>query len=155
MNCKNCGNELKGKGQIIFCSQSCAASFNNIGVRRHGYPENYYNCQCGRQKDYKAKFCLKCKKENTRKNLLKKIIGDIPKKNRVQILRNMARIFLEETQIKKSCKICGYNKHVDVCHIKPIKSFLESDLIGDVNNVKNLEYMCPNHHWEFDHGLIV
>jgi hypothetical protein len=39
--CKKCGNELTGKWQITFCSRSCATSFNNKGVRRHGQTGRY------------------------------------------------------------------------------------------------------------------
>lgn len=26
--------------------------------------------------------------------------------------------------------------------------------MGEVNAYTNLSLLCPNHHWEFDHGLI-
>jgi len=42
--CENCKNEILGYGEK-FCSKSCSATYNNIGVRRHGKePTNCENC---------------------------------------------------------------------------------------------------------------
>lgn len=51
--------------------------------------------------------------------------------------------------INKICK-CGYSKHTEVCHIKPIASFSDSSLIKEINCVENIIYLCPNCHWELD-----
>lgn len=50
----------------------------------------------------------------------------------------------------KICETCNYFKHVEVCHIKPIREFRDTDLIGNVNALSNMKYLCPNCHWEFD-----
>ncbi len=55
----------------------------------------------------------------------------------------------------KACAVRGYNLHYEVCHIKPISAFLPTDFIADVNNLDNLVALCPNHHWEFDHGRLL
>lgn len=34
--CKQCGDQITSKSAKVFCGSSCAASFNNKGVRRHG-----------------------------------------------------------------------------------------------------------------------
>ena len=52
------------------------------------------------------------------------------------------------------CAICGYDKHADVAHIKSVSSFDDDVLISEINDFKNLIGLCPNHHWEFDAGLI-
>jgi len=54
----------------------------------------------------------------------------------------------------QKCKICGYNKHVNVCHIKGIGTFSMDSLVGEINALDNLIALCPNHHWEFDHKEI-
>lgn len=46
---------------------------------------------------------------------------------------------------------CGYTKHVEVCHKKPVSSFPGNTLITVINSLDNLIGLCPNHHWEFDH----
>lgn len=55
---------------------------------------------------------------------------------------------------EKKCKACGYSLHVEVCHIKPIKEFVDTSLIKEINDLKNLIYLCPNCHWEFDHNRL-
>ena len=55
--CKHCNNPITSKYAKIFCSKSCAQSFNNKGVRRHGKPPN--DClHCGKKtKDARSIFC--------------------------------------------------------------------------------------------------
>ena len=52
------------------------------------------------------------------------------------------------------CRNCGYDKHYEICHIKPIKDFPKDTLISVVNDPTNLMPLCPNCHWEFDRGLL-
>ena len=49
LKCLNCGKDiLYKKRRNKFCNHSCAASFNNIGKRRHGEQPN--NCLiCGKK----------------------------------------------------------------------------------------------------------
>lgn len=51
-------------------------------------------------------------------------------------------------------KICGYSKHVEICHVKDICEFSIETLITEINSIKNLKALCPTHHWEFDHGYL-
>ena len=66
------------------------------------------------------------------------------------VVRALARRALESGE----CAACGYSKHTEVCHIRPIRDFPITALISDVNDPSNLIRLCPNCHWEFDHGLI-
>lgn len=50
-----------------------------------------------------------------------------------------------------SCTHCGYDKHVEVCHITDIKDFDITTLLSVVNAKENLILLCRNCHWEFDH----
>ena len=52
------------------------------------------------------------------------------------------------------CKHCGYDLHVDICHIKDIKDFPDSALVKEMNHPDNLVALCKNHHWEFDNGFL-
>jgi predicted restriction endonuclease len=52
------------------------------------------------------------------------------------------------------CEICGYTNHVEVAHIKPVSEFSDDTPISEINNPDNLIGLCPNHHWEFDNGLL-
>lgn len=51
------------------------------------------------------------------------------------------------------CKRCNYNIHVEICHIKPVKSFNKIETLGTVNDIDNIIALCRNCHWELDHGL--
>ncbi|NDG25698.1 MAG: HNH endonuclease [Proteobacteria bacterium] len=51
---------------------------------------------------------------------------------------------------KSQYKLCIYDKHFEVAHIKPISEFSKDTLITIVNDPSNLIPLCPNCHWEFD-----
>ena len=51
-----------------------------------------------------------------------------------------------------SCAKCGYDKHVELCHIKDIANFDDDSLLSEVNSRNNIIQLCPNCHWEFDNG---
>ena len=52
------------------------------------------------------------------------------------------------------CQVCGYKNHIELAHIKPVSSFEDDALISTINDPSNILVLCPNHHWEFDNGLI-
>lgn len=54
----------------------------------------------------------------------------------------------------KCCKICGYDKHIEVAHIKSVSDFDYHSTFEEMVDISNLVALCPNHHWEFDKGLI-
>ena len=60
----------------------------------------------------------------------------------------------EKNNGNKFCNICGYNKHIQVCHIRSVSSFSDDSLITEINAKENLIGLCPNHHWEYDNGHI-
>ena len=55
---------------------------------------------------------------------------------------------------EKPCDVCGYDKHVELCHIIPVSSFPDDALLGEFNSDDNNRVLCRNHHWEFDNGLL-
>jgi len=56
---------------------------------------------------------------------------------------------------EKKCHSCGYDKHVETCHRKPISSYPRCALISEINDPNNLMLLCPNCHWEYDNGSLV
>ena len=52
----------------------------------------------------------------------------------------------------KVCAVCGYDAHVEVAHKIPIADFEDNVRLNTINHIDNLVLLCPNHHWEFDHG---
>ena len=72
---------------------------------------------------------------------------------RSTIQKDARRIFFDNT-VSPKCKICGYTHHVEVAHIKPVSDFPETATIREINSIDNLIGLCPNHHWEYDNGIL-
>lgn len=69
-------------------------------------------------------------------------------------IQKAARKVLLESGLYPDCDVCSYAAHVEVCHIKPVHQFTDDTLVSTINAVKNLMFLCPNHHWEYDNGLL-
>ena len=52
------------------------------------------------------------------------------------------------------CQACGYDKHVEYCHMQPIKAFPDFTTVQEVSGPENILVLCPNCHWEYDNGLL-
>lgn len=173
--CKNCGKEFdKLEREILkhpnhFCSKNCSASFNNKGKQRN--PPKIRICkQCKTEYFYKRKsnsynFCTECYSNNKIRisDYIKTLsIGEYRNKISVQgkhpsWINSHIRLFTRKWNEKLRvlpCQYCGYDKHVELCHIKPIISFPDESILGTVNGEDNILVLCPNHHWEFDNGYI-
>lgn len=72
---------------------------------------------------------------------------------RSDIRSDACRVYENSTK-PKHCLICGYSKHYEVCHIKAVSDFDKDTPITVINHIDNLVALCPNHHWEFDNGLL-
>lgn len=72
---------------------------------------------------------------------------------RSAIVKNAQAIYLKSMK-PKCCAICGYNKHYEIAHIKAVADFEEDASITEINNENNLIALCPNHHWEYDNGIL-
>ena len=148
--CKSCGCFIKvGENQKVsevrkkqFCNQSCNATFNNKVRYRETKPK----------KEKKEKL----EKFSYFEGVTKKQFFD--KKGVYYLyraaIRRHAHFIFNSLGGDQKCKVCGYDKHVEVCHIKSVSSFDDNDLITDINSFDNLIGLCPNHHWEFDNGHI-
>ena len=71
-----------------------------------------------------------------------------------QKIRNHAKQVMAKSDVPKACSFCGSLNGVQVAHLKGIASFAVSTLVSTVNDPQNLRYLCPNHHWEQERGLI-
>ncbi len=69
-------------------------------------------------------------------------------------IQKLARNIYFKENLQPFCLVCGYTKHIEVCHIKPVASFDDSTLISEINRSDNLLGLCPTHHWEFDNGQL-
>jgi len=109
--------------------------------------EMYNTCKCGNSKTKQSNTCSKCHYNNLKKY---NTIADCQDSNKYtgptsyQIIRSRARSIVKDIT---SCQQCGYEKHVEICHIKPISSFPLDTEIDVVNDINNLIVLCPNCHW--------
>lgn len=69
-------------------------------------------------------------------------------------IRKLAQKSFEDSGKPYKCAICGYTKHVEIAHIKAVSDFDDDALVSEINNPNNLIGLCPNHHWEYDNGLL-
>jgi len=65
-------------------------------------------------------------------------------------IREKARREYKKKYDDLKCQVCGYTRHVEVCHKHPISSFPKDTLVSVVNDETNILFLCPNHHWEYD-----
>jgi len=162
--CKQCGNQTDNP---VFCSRSCSASFNNhkLNGRKTGRKRSIVYCKaCGSVVDKTRRtFCSDCISSHvvmTPKGVYIKI-QNAKKKDvmtndtqRHRKIRHHAQKVAREHGLLKSCLNCNYSLYVESCHRKPIKDFDDDALVSEINHPSNLVGLCPNCHWEFDHGFL-
>lgn len=158
--CKNCNkkfdkslSQIKNTNNSNFCSRSCAAIFNNTK-----YPKRHQEGSCVRCSTSIAKsrtYCDQCFHATQSVDWSNITYGELSGRYKYQKnsrIRDLARTIYNKSGLLKECMVCGYDKHYHVCHKKSISSFTEDTLVSEINDLNNLAALCPNHHWELDHG---
>lgn len=143
--CYNPTNNLK------FCSRSCAAKITNKTPKRKKTKFSF--CEnCNIECTYGRKYCKLCFKTCMAPDITleEAIYENHHKSSAFALVRTRARTSIKAKKIT-TCEKCGYDKHVEVCHIKPISEFSLNTKISEINSETNLIILCPNCHWEFDH----
>ena len=72
---------------------------------------------------------------------------------RSAIVKNAQAVY-SKSKKPRYCAICGYDKHYEIAHIKAVADFENDTSIAEINNENNLIALCPNHHWEYDNGIL-
>jgi hypothetical protein len=148
--CLNCGNviEIVGDSKAAeirkkkFCNRSCSAIYSNKA-----------------RTSKKKSIALSDRSKKRVSILSERTKGDIfsSRKNWQSArssIRKHADIVYRLNGGRKVCEICGYSHYVEVCHIIAVSDFPDTATMSEINDRKNLIGLCPNHHWEFDHGLL-
>jgi hypothetical protein len=139
-----------------FCNHSCAAKYSNY----HRQKKKYYCQKCGAIicegfENYTGrKYCNTCSPNYA--DWTQITYGEAKEKRLYQVnsrIRELARQKFCKTHELK-CAICGYDKHVEIHHIKGISTFSDDTPISIINEDSNLIALCPNHHWEIENGLL-
>ena len=156
--CLQCGKETSNPK---FCSSSCAAKYNNpIKLYKNKKKYSHYCKKCGKflcenSRNDSPNFCDSCNSNRVNWDLI--TLEEIHKKRKYQNnsrIRDLAKKKTKNIKRFQSCANCGYDKHVEVCHIKAIKSFPLTALVSEINDLNNLVGLCPNCHWEFDNNIL-
>lgn len=139
-----------------FCGKSCAARYNNqlVPKRKKSKPcELCFQLICSSRKYCKDCFSKKGSSNGRGDITLAEAATSYSKHHKSStfaLVRTRARTIAEKLGLN-SCAKCGYDKHVEIAHVKAISSFDMSTLISVVNAPENLMPLCPNCHWEYDH----
>ena len=154
IHCHVCDKETKNPK---YCSRSCAAKINNSLFPKNPKRPRHKCPNCQSFTTSKAKLCRKCNSFIDLQNFGEKTIEDFSStyaRHKYQGIRHHAHRVAKYYNIKKECPFCDYKNHTQLCHIKDIGKFDKTTKIKVVNDLKNLIYLCPNHHWDLDHDLL-
>ena len=150
-NCLHCGART---ANAKYCSRSCANRVN--GSVFPSRQRIVRSCKhCGTALQTRRTTCDSCNPSlvDWRTVQLQQLRAKALQQYAAQI-RSLARGLYRKSARPKACAVCSYDVHYEVCHIKPISAYQPTDFVADVNDLRNLVALCPNHHWEFDHGLL-
>lgn len=171
VKCNNCNKSFKKENSQIkiskthYCTRSCAAKKNNSLPKRTRKQRSCKHCNKDiTELPYARVVCEKCKVDKPYKlksQILaeKRTVAELKTmsegKSRpwTDIVRSFSRSWFPSAG--KQCLNCGYDKHVELCHIRPISDFPDDTIITDINNLDNIIYLCPNCHWELDNGVLI
>lgn len=169
ITCNHCKTEIEKDHWLIkpnrqsYCSRKCSNAKSNSKWNNYISKNDSCVCvECGRKRDYrnKTELCQLCLIQRQKSKVLDSTIGELRKKHKQKFgkwysaeIRNHCRNHNVDLTFTP-CQKCGYDKHVELCHIKPINSFEDSATIREINCSDNLVVLCPNHHWEFDNNCL-
>ncbi len=136
-----------------FCNQKCSAIYNNEKFPKRKKAKRFCK-KCNSLISPKVKsysiYCPACRKVKTDR-IANRTKGDTNSRRKISINAKSVMQGLKKPTI---CAICSYSLHVQICHLKAVNKFPLTAKISEINNPNNLIYLCPNCHWELDHGLL-
>ena len=172
ITCANCGKESQKLVTDIrrtindFCSRSCSTAFNNQRQPKR-LPSPRVCIECNQtfrisveKHRGRSGLCPACTPtpEEIRERTLASyrqrlsVAGRHPSWRNAHI-RGLNRSWNKHL-LRRPCQNCGYVKHIELAHRRPISSFPETATVGEVNALENNLVLCRNCHWEYDHGLL-
>jgi hypothetical protein len=154
VKCLNCGKKFEKRNAAIklspnhYCSRSCSSSANN---RKNPRKKRTKKClSCDNYILSNRKRCKNCWPNiispDTTLGEAMNLIG--VRSSVYNTIRSRARSIAKKLGMNK-CS-CGYDKHVEIAHLKSIASFSLDTKLSVINDPSNLAAMCPNCHWEYD-----
>lgn len=131
-----------------FCSSSCSAKTSNRIPKRDRKPNA--NCRlCNIEIPRGKTVCTIC-------IFINRYSRNVEHRTKAVLshsqIREHSRRILKDRE--KKCEKCGYERFVEVCHRRPVRDFPDTATLWEINAPENLAILCPNCHWEFDHGML-
>ena len=149
--CPICGRETRNPK---FCSRSCAIQQNNVLYPKRKPEGRCFVCKIAIPK--RNRYCIEHRPNHRLDRTLPiSAVADEsehPACRYARLRQDARRYYFGRRPYR--CSRCGYDKHVEVCHKRSLTSFPLDTPISVVNDLANLVGLCPNCHWEFDHGLL-
>ena len=144
MKCLRCKKETINPK---FCSRSCAATYNNIGIRRHG-KSHWHNCPiCKTKINLINKYCSDVCWRKSFTNKYEKYIIDWKTGKKLGLTTNgvvtePVKKYLR-IKFKNKCCLCGWNKLNPFTNKVPL---IADHIDGNwKNNIEeNLRLICSN-----------
>lgn len=140
----------------IFCSRRCNAIVQNK-LKPKRLAKLTICVTCGGKARRQRKYCQPCFVTSCRVNYetatLQSFETALGSRNSYTTsIHGHARSVADS--LEKKCRVCGYARYVECCHIRPVKSFPKETLVKVVNAIDNLVWLCPTHHKELDNGWL-
>lgn len=153
--CDNCNKKIQEKRlkEKLLIKEIIEEENKNNGCQK-------INCCgiCGSKINHRSSKCYSCYIKLINEDMNEQTIEDVEytryhKSSAYSKIRTRARSLASKLGWSK-CANCNYDKHIEICHITPISDFPKETKIKVVNSIDNLIPLCPNCHWEFDHGVL-
>ena len=179
--CKECSSAPR-IGSSLFCSLNCKKASRKSKIESKPLPQHknfsinangLYSFQCKRcnvefeSTSHGRAYCSRECRWPPKTTLSPKYIelsnltlreakgeGNANFRSKLPQLRSHSRATYKLSGSSMACQICGYDKHVEICHIKDVSKYNPDTFIYVVNHINNLIALCRNHHWELDHNLL-
>ena len=158
--CLNCQTTFQKRPYQIkkspnhFCSRKCASGYNNrLFPKRR--PEGCCKA-CAIRISARRTYCRDCW-DKQRVQWSAVTLAELRAAAKYQayaFVRTLARVAYKKSGQPACCANCGYAKTYDVAHKKAISAHDPDTPVATINRLDNLVALCPNCHWEFDHGLL-
>lgn len=152
--CQTCKKETKNPK---FCSKSCSAKSTNKSSPKRSLTNRCKTCDelisktrsycSGCWSDYRSRFKVGSQ------TIAEYCNGYTTYEAHAKI-RGLARDAFKRKSDAKACQKCGYDKHIEICHIRAISDFPNTATLDKVNHISNLVGLCRNCHWELDNGYL-
>lgn len=140
-----------------FCNLQCSARYNNSKRERKQRRCPHCGEAVAGSTDRLCPICSETRRNFQRTSTLGRVHELASSKGhpswRNAIVRNYNRRW-NAALLRLPCHVCGYSLHVELCHIRPITDFPDTATLAEVNDPRNVIQLCPNCHWEFDHGSL-